>query len=146
VGVLGGVHSLTFERARVLHRDGQFVDRVPTSLTRAIVTEDRVPEALEYLYYMLKELTWGAEQDTQVLVTDAVGSSTRVVNESTRVLARCDMTTFPQASHHWAPLTREIEFVTTERDRQLAIYETPKDCLVAPWVEVNARFGRIQMK
>lgn len=50
------------------------------------------------------------------------------------------------ASHHWAPLTEEIEFVKTARDRELWVYEGPKDQLVWPWVEVNARFGRIRPK
>jgi hypothetical protein len=145
VHVLGGAHSLSFERARILHRDGQFLDRVPTTLTRGVVTEDRLPEMLEYLYYCLKVLTHGAEQDTQVLITDAIGASTRVVNDNTAVLARCDMATYPQATHHWAPLSAEVEFVTTERDRRLAIYDSPKDRLVWPWVEVNARFGRIRV-
>jgi hypothetical protein len=144
VHVLGGAHSLSFERARILHRDEQFLDHVPTSLTRGVVTDDRVPETLEYLYYVLKELTHGAEQDTQVLITDAIGSSTRVINDNTAVLARCDMATHPQATHHWAPLSVEVEFVKTERDRALAIYDSPKDRLVWPWVEVNARFCRIR--
>ncbi len=143
VAVLGGAHSLSFERARLLHRDGQFLDGVPTSLTRGVVTEDRLPETLEYLYYVLREQTRSAEQDTQVLIGDAVGSSTRVRNAAAEVLSRCDLATYPQATHHWAPLTKEIEFVTTERDLELAIYESPKDRLVWPWVEVNARFGRI---
>jgi hypothetical protein len=144
VHILGGAHSLSFERARVLHRDEQFLDRVPTSLTRGVVTDDRLPETLEYLYYVLREMTHGAEQDTQVLITDAIGSSTRVINDNTAVLTRCDMATHPQATHHWAPLTVEVEFVKTERDRALAIYDSPKDRLVWPWVEVNARFGRIR--
>ncbi len=143
VATLGGAHSLSFERARQLHREGQFLDRVPTTLTRGITTPENLPETLEFLYYILGEQTWHAEQDTQVLVTDAVGYSTRVVNERTAVLERCSMTTAPQWTHHWAPLTREIEFVTTERDLERAVYQSPKDRLVWPWVEVNARFGRI---
>jgi hypothetical protein len=146
VATLGGAHSLSFERARQLHREGQFLDRVPTTLTRGITTALNLPETLEFLYHILGEQTYHAEQDTQVLVTDAVGYSTRVVNERTRVLERCSMTTAPQWTHHWAPLTREIEFVTTERDLERAVYQSPKDRLVWPWVEVNARFGRIRTR
>jgi hypothetical protein len=51
----------------------------------------------------------------------------------------------PQRTHHWSPLRKDTEFVTTERDRALAIYEAPKDRHVFPWLEVNARFGRIQV-
>jgi hypothetical protein len=144
IAVLGGADSLTYEAARELHRDGQFLDHVPTSYTRGVVTEDRLPETLEYLYYMLREQTGAGLQDTQVLITDAVGHSTRVRNAYTRVLERCDMGALPQATHHWAPLTREVEFVTTERDLERAVYMSPKDRLVWPWVEVNARFGRIK--
>lgn len=143
---LGGGDSLSFERAHVLHRDGQFLPHVPTSHSRAVVEEDRLPEFLEYMYYCLKEMTGGEPQDTQVLITDAIGQATRVANDYTRVLARCDMGSPVLASHHWAPLTKEISFIKTERDRQLAIYEGPKDHLVRPWVEVNARFGRIHSK
>jgi hypothetical protein len=144
IAVLGGADSLTYEAARELHRDGQFLDSVPTSYTRGVVTGDRVPETLEYLYHMLREQTGGGLQDTQVLVTDAVGHSTRVRNAYTGALERCDMGALPQATHHWAPLTREVEPVTTERDIERAIYISPKDRLVWPWVEVNARFGRIK--
>jgi hypothetical protein len=144
VAVLGGADSLTFERARVLHRDGQFLDRVPTSYTRGVVTEEGVPEMLEFLFYMLRAQHEGGDQDTQVMITDAIGHSTLVKNDYTEVLGRCDMGSLPQATHHWATLTKEIEFVTTERDRLRAVYESPKDRLVWPWVEVNARFGRIE--
>jgi hypothetical protein len=146
IHMLGGAHSLSYERAVPLHRDGQFLDHVPTSVSRGVVTEDRLPEVLEWLYYCLKAQTRGAPQDTQVLVTDAVGGSTRVANENTRVLQRCDMLSYPLATHHWAPVTHEVEFVTTERDRELCVYEGPKDRLVWPWVEVNARFGRIPIE
>ncbi len=145
VHVMGGAQSMSFERARLLHRDGQFLERVPTSLSRAVVTAQRLPETLEYMFYVLRELTSSDPQDTQVMITDTVGHSTRVENESTRVLERCDLPSFPLASHHWAPLChQEVGFVSTDRDHQLAIYEGPKDYLVWPWVEVNARFGRIR--
>jgi hypothetical protein len=54
------------------------------------------------------------------------------------------MGSYPQATHHWATLTKEVDFVTTTQDQELAVYESPKDRLVWPWIEVNARFGRIQ--
>jgi hypothetical protein len=146
VETLGGGDSLSFERATVLHRDGQFLPHVPTSTVRAIVENDRLPECLEYLYYCLVDMTGGGPQDTQVLATDAVGRATRVANDFTRAMARCDMGSIPLAWHHWAPLTHEVQFVATERDKKLAIYDGPKDCLVWPWVEVNARFGRIKRK
>ena len=144
VHIMGGVHSLTYERAKDFHRDGQFLAHVPTSMTRGVTAEQWVPETLEFLYHVLNKITSHGDQDTQVLIHDAVGSSTRVFNEQTEVLAACDMGALPQATHHWAPLTKEIEFVTTERDLERVIYISPKDRLVWPWVEVNARFGRIE--
>ncbi len=144
VHIMGGVHSLTYERARDFHRDGQFLGTVPTSLVRGVTAGEWVPETLEFLYHVLNKITSHGDQDTQVLIHDAVGSSTRVFNEQTEVLATCDMSSLPQATHHWAPLTAEIEFVTTPRDLEKVIYISPKDRLVWPWVEVNARFGRIK--
>ena len=144
IAVLGGAHSLTYERARVLHRDGQFLDHVPTCYTRAVSGAQIIPETLEYLYYMLREQTGRDDQDTQVLITDAVGHATRIENEYTNVLRRCDMGALPQATHHWAPLTREVEPITTSRDIERAVYMSPKDRLVWPWIEVNARFGLIR--
>jgi hypothetical protein len=146
VDALGGGDSLSYKRARVLHRDGQFVPNVPTSHSRAIVEVGRIPECLEYTYYCHEEMCGGGSQDTQVLATDAIGASTRVANAYTRAFAACDMGSPILASHHWAPLTDEIEFVETERDRSGRVYQGPKDQLVWPWVEVNARFGRIQRK
>ena len=145
IHILGGVHSLTYERARDFHRDEQFLDTVPTSRTIGVVDPDKLPETLEFLYNVLVEQTGSRDQDTQVTIQDAVGYSTRVENEFTKVLRRCDTGSLVQATHHWAPLTHETEFVTTPRDHSLAIYESPKDRLVWPWVEVNARFGRIEV-
>ena len=58
---------------------------------------------------------------------------------------------FMRSKHIVAPwyndyYTKEIERVTTERDLARAVYMSPKDRLVWPWVEVNARFGRIRTK
>ena len=38
------------------------------------------------------------------------------------------------------------EFVTTERDRERAVYDSPKDRHVFPWIEGNARFGLIRRR
>lgn len=144
VNTLGGTYSLTLERARLLHRDGQFVPWVPTSTTRGIVTLDRIPEALEYLWWMHERLLPGVPSDSQVPADEAVGHASRIRNDWTEVLRRCDMGSYVQATHHWSPVTAEIEIVTTERDIRLAVYQSPKDRHVFPWVEVNARFGRIK--
>ncbi|MBM4398189.1 MAG: hypothetical protein FJ087_21190, partial [Deltaproteobacteria bacterium] len=143
LNALGGTFSLSLERARALHREGQFLPWVPTSTTRGAVTPDRLAEALEYLWYCHEGLLPGAPHDSQVPAEEAVGHATRIRNCRTEVLARCDMGSRVQATHHWSPLTTEIEFVTTDRDRARAVYLSPKDRHVFPWLEVNARFGRI---
>ncbi len=144
VRVLAGVYSLTPSRARAFHREIQVVDHAPTSTSRGVIDEGGLPEALELTYYLLRNMAPGAEQDTQVLAPDALGTSTRVINEMTQLLGRCDMPSMRQTIHHWSPLVKETQFVTTERDHQRAVYDSPKDRHVFPWIEVNARFGLIR--
>jgi len=146
INSLGGACSLTVERARILHRDGQFVPEVPTSTTRGMITPEAIPEALEYLYFVHKALVPGADCDSQIVSDEALGHATRVRNPWTEVLTRSEIPSRIQIAHHWTPITAEIEIVTTDRDRERAVYMAPKDRLVFPWVEVNARFGRIRRK
>ena len=144
IRVLGGVHSLTVQRAADFHREMQIVPHAPTSTLRGVTVEEDLPETLELTYYSLRHMASGAEQDTQVLASDALGRSTRVVNATTGLLERCDMTSMRERTHHWSPLKKETEFVTTERDQERCAYDSPKDRHVFPWVEVNARFGLIR--
>ena len=146
VRVLGGAHSLTIERAESLYRDGQIVDRAPSSSTRGVADPRFLPEGLVYMYYTLVRLLEGAAQDTQVAMEDAEGKAGRVVNDHTLSLERCCIGSMAQTAHHWEPLTREIADLTTASDRVRAVYEGPKDRLVFPWIEVNARFGLIKKK
>jgi hypothetical protein len=143
VRVLAGVHSLTPARARDLHREMQIVEHAPTSTTRGVAAPEGLAETLELTYHLLARMRPGEEQDSQVTAEDARGRSTRVVNDMMRLLERCDMPSMRQATHHWAPLTKETELVRTERDERTAAYDSPKDRHVMPWVEVNARFGLI---
>ncbi len=48
-----------------------------------------------------------------------------------------------QRTHHWSPLSAEVEFVRTQRDIDQGSFIRAKDRHVIPWVEVNARFGII---
>jgi len=130
-------------RVAELHREMQVVQHAPTSTVRGVVLEEDLPEALELTFHALRHMTSGADQDTQVLVRDAVGHSTHVLNATMRLLERCDMPSMPQRAHHWVPLTKETEFVTTERDKERCVYDSPKDRHVFPWLEVNERFGLI---
>jgi hypothetical protein len=144
VNTLGGAHSLSLERAQELHRDRQCRPDIPTSTTRGIITFDRIPETLEYLYCVHERLLPGAPCDSQVPATETLGYASRIRNEWTVALERCDMGSFVQSTHHWSPLTAEIEFITTPRDKERAVYQSPKDRHVLPWLDVNARFGRIR--
>ncbi len=113
VKTLGGTESLTLTRAEVLHRDGQFVPWATTSTTRGVVSARTLPESLEYLHYVHRLLAPGRGEDSQVAVDETVGYSTRVTNAQTEVLRRCDTGSYPQNTHHWAPLTVEIDMLRT---------------------------------
>ena len=144
VRILGGVHSLTVERARNLHREMQIVDHAPTSYLQAIAEPEWLPETLEFTYNTLSHMSRGAHQDSQVLTQDQVAYSTRVINEATKQLQRCCMPSIPDRAHHWSMLSKETEFVTTPRDVERRVYDAPKDRYVFPWIDVNARFGLIK--
>lgn len=142
LGMLGS-RSLAVWGVLGLHRGGQFKDGVPTSMVRGIVEEETLPEALEFLSNVLTRQLESTAHDTQVSTMETAGHSIHVTNPHVDVLERCDMGCLVQRTHHWSPLKEDVEFVTTERDRRLAIYDFPKDRHVFPWLEVNARFGRI---
>ena len=146
VHAMGGGHSLTFERAIALHRDLQVVEHAVTSTTRGVAEEPFVPEVLEYMSNLLDLLQPGVGHDTQVVVDDARGEAAAVLNDWARALGRVNIDSRVQSIHHWSPVSYEAEFVTTCRDRARAIYDGPKDRHVFPWVEVNARFGRIPVQ
>ncbi len=140
-----GSRSLSMWGVLALHRGGQFKADVPTSLMRGVVEPETLPEALEWLAHVLTRQVEHTHHDTQVTIWDAQGHSILARTPQLEVLEACDMGAMPQRTHHWSPLRKDTEFVTTERDRALAIYEAPKDRHVFPWLEVNARFGRIQV-
>ena len=49
-----------------------------------------------------------------------------------------------QRTHHWSPLSDEVQFVSTKRDEENGVFLCAKDRHVFPWVDVNARFGIIE--
>ena len=141
---IGGMHSLSHRGVILLFRDGQFKSTAPTNTVRGICRPETTPEALEWLANVMTRQDESPDHDTQVACCEAVGHSVWLANAQTRVLERCDMGGMVQATHHWSPLLHEAEFLMTERDHERAIYDSPKDRHVFPWVEVNARFGVIR--
>lgn len=78
-------------------------------------------------------------------VFDAVGYPVYHLNRNGRLLKRCAVGQGAiQRTHHWSPLSQEVEFVKTARDIEMASFDCAKDRHVFPWVEVNKRFGFIK--
>ncbi|MBM4372672.1 MAG: hypothetical protein FJ098_13510, partial [Deltaproteobacteria bacterium] len=143
--VLGmmGMRSLSRWGILPLSHAGQFRDDVPTSTLRGIVEPGTLPEVLEFLANILTRQTEDPGHDTQVLAEEAVGHPVWVRTPHGLALEACDTGSRVQRTHHWSPLRDMVDFVTTDRDRALGVYDTPKDRHVFPWLEVNARFGVI---
>ena len=117
VAVLLGLLMLTPLAADALTADEVFL----TSTTRGVVSRDRLPEALEWLYFMHEHQNPGVRHDSQVPADEAIGQATRIRNPRTEAFALCDIGSCVQSTHHWSPLTRESEAVTTDRDRLLGL-------------------------
>merc|ERR1712012_636473 len=102
------------------------------------------PECLLMLSNVLrKQMEYSAEHDTQVAVEECVASPIGIKNANAELLSRIDMRSAVQRTHHWSPLKEDVTFLATRRDDPLAMFDTPKDRHVFPWLEVNARFGII---
>ena len=142
--IMSGAWSLTLERADDLHRNGIFADAVPTSTVRGVVTPERLPDGLQYLYGMHQRLMPGAETDSQVATVDEAGHSTRVTNTRTDVLDRCDIGTRPIHAHHWGPIHQEALQLMTADDAANCRYDNPHDMYVFPWIDTCIRFGLIK--
>ncbi len=142
----GGMASLSYEGVVALAREGQFRDGVPTCMLRGIVEPETLPEALDLLAASLAAQLPDPRHDTQVQVEEAVGHFRYVRNPWADVLRRCDLGSRIQATHHWSPLLKETEFLTTDRDREQCIYDVPKDRHIFPWIDLLARFGFISEK
>ena len=93
---------------------------------------------------MLAKQSGSALHDSQVHVYDAVGHPVYVKNRNGRILKSTDMGGSIQRTHHWSPLSDEVEFVRTKRDVQQGIFDCAKDRHIFPWVDVNARFSIIK--
>ncbi len=124
---------------------------------------------------ILQQMDYSQRQDTQVAVEEAVAYPTSIRNANAELLKRVDMRTAIQRTSHWSPLHEEVHislsdvvcwkcwklvvmtssrgfamaqvlFLITSTDEPLAMFDTPKDRHVFPWLEVNTRFGVIERK
>jgi len=104
-----------------------------------------MPESLQMLSkVLLAQMEYSKAQDTQVAEEEAVAHPIGVRNANAEMLARTDMRSAVQRTHHWSPLKDEVVFLETERDSKSAVFDSPKDRHIFPWLEVNARFGVIE--
>eukprot|EP00929_Paragymnodinium_shiwhaense_P056034 TRINITY_DN28050_c0_g6_i1.p1 TRINITY_DN28050_c0_g6~~TRINITY_DN28050_c0_g6_i1.p1 ORF type:complete len:1888 (+),score=485.27 TRINITY_DN28050_c0_g6_i1:132-5795(+) len=145
--VFGSMQSLTHEGARQMWRDGRHCHTAPTCSMRAATEPHTQPECLLMLSnVLLQQMDYATEHDTQVALEEAVASPWGVKNVNAEQLAKMDLRSAIQRTHHWSPLNAEVTFLTTEQDKERAMFSTPKDRHVFPWLEVNARFGIIKRK
>mmetsp|Transcript_74865 Transcript_74865/g.156080 ORF Transcript_74865/g.156080 Transcript_74865/m.156080 type:complete len:544 (-) Transcript_74865:40-1671(-) len=142
----GSVQSLTHEGARKMWRDGQHCRGVPSTSMIGVAEQHTLPECLDMLWHTLNaQMEYSNEQDTQVAQEEAVAHPICVDNANRRELEKTDMRSAVQRTHHWSPLRQEVLFLQTERDKDKAVFDTPKDRHIFPWLEVNARFGVIEV-
>lgn len=112
-----------------------------------VMEEHTTPEVLEMLSHVLTKQSGSHLHDSQVHAYDAVGYPVYHHNRNGKILKKCAIGEGAvQRTHHWSPLSDEVEFVQTARDVKRGSFECAKDRHVFPWVEVNARFGFIKMQ
>jgi len=117
---------------------------IPTCVLRGVLEPHTTPESLEMVCNLLTKQSGSALHDSQVHVFDAVGHPVYVKNRNGRILKATDMGGSIQRTHHWSPLSEEVELLRTARDVQQACFDCAKDRHLFPWCDVNARFGVIQ--
>lgn len=110
-----------------------------------VLEEHTTPECLVMLANMLTKQSGSPLHDSQVHAFDAVGYPVYHKNRNGRILKKCAVGHGAiQRTHHWSPLSDEVEFVETVKDQKIGSFQCAKDRHVFPWVEVNARFGFIK--
>lgn len=142
---MGGAQSFLPDGCRAFWREAQHLANVPTSTLKGVMEEHTTPECLEMISHLLAKQSGSALHDSQVHVFDAVGYPVYYHNRNGRLLKQCDVGEGAiQRTHHWSPLSDEVEFVRTTKDIEMASFDCAKDRHVFPWVDVNARFGFIK--
>lgn len=103
------------------------------------------PECLEMISHLLTKQSGSALHDSQVHAFDAVGHPVYHHNRNGRILKQCDVGEGAvQRTHHWSPLSDEVEFVRTAKDVDMGSFDCAKDRHVFPWVDVNVRLGFVK--
>ena len=141
---LGGTKSFLPDANRVFWREAQHLPHIPTCVMRGVLEHHTTPESLEMVSNLLTKQSGSALHDSQVHVYDAVGYPVYVKNRNGRILKATDMGGSIQRTHHWSPLSEEVEPLKTVRDDQQACFDCAKNRHIFPWCDVNARFGIIQ--
>jgi len=169
---MGGAQSFLPDGCREFWREVQHMSDVPTCTLRGVLEKHTTPESLEMLANLLAKQSGSPLHDSQVhgmyaiaqqttkaiyaftltfssissfAVFDAVGYPVYHLNRNGKLLRRCAIGDGAiQRTHHWSPLSDEVEFVKTPKDEEMASFDCAKDRHVFPWVEVNKRFGFIK--
>ncbi|KAL7554360.1 hypothetical protein ACHAWF_017793 [Thalassiosira exigua] len=141
---MGGAKSFLPDALVEFWREAQHLPHIPTCVLRGVLEPHTTPESLEMISNLLTKQSGSALQDSQVHVFDAVGHPVYVKNRNGRILKATDMGGAIQRSHHWSPLSEEVEFVRTVKDVQQATFDCAKDRHIFPWCDVNVRFGIIR--
>lgn len=143
--LMGGAQSFLQDGCRAFWREAQHLPHVPTCTLRGIMEDHTTPEALEMISHLLTKQSGSALHDSQVHVFDAVGHPVYHNNRNGRLLKRCAIgDASVQRTHHWSPLSDEVEIFKTPKDVEMGSFDCAKDRHVFPWVDVNARFGFIK--
>jgi len=126
--VIGGTESFLTEGCRAFWRESQQLAHVPTCVLRGVMEEHTTPECLQMLGNMLKKQSGSPLHDSQVHVYDAVGYPVYHQNRNGRVLKKCCIGDGAiQRTHHWSPLSDEVEWVRTPKDIENASFDCAKD-------------------
>jgi hypothetical protein len=141
---IAGAWSMSLEHSADVHRNGVFLETAPTSTVRGMISAERLPDGLKYVFNNHLKLMPDLETDSQVATEDAVGHATRIKNERTAVLESCEIVSAPIHTHHWGPVYLESLALMTDEDVAHFRYCNPEDMYVFPWIDTNIRFGLIK--
>jgi hypothetical protein len=140
MSLIGGLSSLSHTGVMSMWRNGQFEEFVPSfGLSGIIEPTVNMPDSLQFMSMLLSRQT-SAEHDSQVTVQESKCQSIHLRNERTDAFSFSGIDGAVQRCNHWSPLEKESQLVSTRRDREKFIFDSPKDRHIEPWVEMIVRF------